>query len=113
MPGEKEMKAQARAAESKAAAANIESDVERMRGEASSLKASVTDYGAAKMDQYRETAANTAEEISQQARESLAAAKSELARIERQLVHQVEVNPLKAVAIAAAAGFLAALLFRR
>lgn len=115
MPGEKEMKAQARAAESKAkaAAANMENDVERMRDEASNLKASVTDYGAAKMDQYRETAANTAEEISQQARESLAAAKSELARIERQLVHQVEVNPLKAVAIAAAAGFLAALLFRR
>jgi len=113
MTGEKAIKAEIKAVAGKAAANTIEQDIERLRTDVSRLTDSLSTYGAAKMDQYRASAANAAEEISQQARESLSAAKSELARIERQLVRQVEVNPLKAVAVAAAAGFLAALLFRR
>jgi len=113
MPAEKSVKVEARTVASKAAAAHLEDDIERLRGDVSKLTQSIANLGAAKMDQYRASAANAADEISKQAWDSLESAKAELAKIERQLVRQVEVNPLKAVAVAAAAGFLAALLFRR
>ena len=61
----------------------------------------------------RDFATGKAEEVSVQTREALEAAKTELARIEKQVALQVREKPLQALGFAAAAGFLAALVFRR
>lgn len=94
-------------------ATDIERQIARLRSDIAGLGEAVANYGSAKAGQYRASAAGTAENISAQTREALDAAKAELARIESRFEGSIRANPLQAVGIAVAAGFLAALIMRR
>lgn len=97
----------------KTSAAEIEKQINRIRTDISGLTEAVASYGTAKAGEYQATATGKAEELSIQTREALEAAKAELARIEKQVALQVRDKPLQALGFAVAAGFLAALVFRR
>jgi ElaB/YqjD/DUF883 family membrane-anchored ribosome-binding protein len=95
------------------AAAELESGIARLRDEIAGLRQTVTNYGAAKAGQYRDGAAHAAESVSSHALETMEAARVGLARLEGRFSGKVRSNPLQALGIAVAAGFLAALVMRR
>lgn len=93
--------------------ADIERNVERVRGDIAALTKSLTQYGAAKSGEYKAKADKTGRELAQSAQDAIDTLTGELETLEKMLANRVREKPLQALGIAAGAGFLIAWLARR
>lgn len=94
-------------------AATIEQNIERLRGDISTLAESITRYGTDKTGEYKDRANKAGKNIANASQQTLDSLTEELNKLERSLTTQVREKPLQSLGIAAGIGFLIALLARR
>ncbi|WP_208435329.1 DUF883 family protein [Bartonella phoceensis] len=96
-----------------AAEKDLQGQLEKLRGEISSITTALTDVGAKKLN----TAKNKAEELYNSAKENgediLSQAKEKITELEETMNHHVRKNPGKSVLFAAGVGFILAQILRR
>ncbi|WP_249691111.1 DUF883 domain-containing protein [Stappia sp. WLB 29] len=105
--------AAAKAARADDEAASIQENIERLRGDISSLAKSISRYGTEKTGEYTERASKAGKDIADVSQQTLDSLTEELNRLERSLTAHVRRKPLQSLGIAAGIGFLIALLSRR
>lgn len=105
--------ATAKAAGADDEAATIQENIERLRGDISSLAKSISRYGTEKTGEYTERASKAGHDIADVSQQTLDSLTEELNRLERSLTSQIRRKPLQSLGIAAGIGFLIAMLARR
>jgi ElaB/YqjD/DUF883 family membrane-anchored ribosome-binding protein len=93
--------------------ANIEQNIERLRGDISALAQSISRYGADKTGEYKDRANKAGNDLAQASKDTLDSLTAELNDLERAVSTRVRDKPLQALGIAAGIGFLVAFLARR
>lgn len=105
--------ATAKAARADDEAASIQENIERLRGDISSLAKSISRYGTEKTGEYSERASKAGKDIADVSQQTLDSLHEELNRLERSLTSHIRRKPLQSLGIAAGIGFLIAMLARR
>lgn len=94
-------------------AADIEQDIERIRGDIAALAGSLKRYGSDKTGEYKAKANAAGQDLTKLSQETLNDLTAELKACERVVSSKVRKHPLQAIGLAAGAGFLIAALARR
>lgn len=94
-------------------AADIEHQVEKLRGEIGELTRSVAQYGADMGEKYRDKAGQSVEDLRLMSEDAFDTVRAEIGAVAKGTRKQISRNPVQAVALAAGVGFLAALLLRK
>ncbi|PLX37820.1 MAG: hypothetical protein C0606_06020 [Hyphomicrobiales bacterium] len=92
---------------------DLESRMEKIRGEIGDLARTIAEAGKAKAGDYSARASEGAEDLLQASEDALEAIQHEYARLERQMKRRIRKNPLQSLAVAAGIGFLVALVVRK
>ncbi|SON56155.1 hypothetical protein HDIA_2614 [Hartmannibacter diazotrophicus] len=96
-----------------ASAEDIEAQITQLREDIAALTRSVGNFGAAKADGYKAKVNSAASDAMAASQTAVNALRAELEGAEKTVIDQVRAKPLQAIGIAAAAGFLLAVLSRR
>ncbi|SMD01523.1 DUF883 family protein [Rhizobium sp. RU36D] len=99
--------------DSKATAADVQQQLEKLSQDISELTKIVAAFGNAKVKEAGDRATMVGADVAERSAQAIEATRSSLASMEQDLEAQIRSRPLQAIGIAAGIGFIAALLTRR
>ena len=92
---------------------DVEARLSQLRADFAALTETVSAYGKAEAGALKKRGEAYSDELVAQSKDALATFADELSRLERDVASQVREKPVQAIGIAAAVGFLAAMILRR
>jgi ElaB/YqjD/DUF883 family membrane-anchored ribosome-binding protein len=94
-------------------AADVQQQLEKLSHDISELTKIVAAFGNAKVKEAGDRASMLGADMAERSNQAIEATRSSIAAMEQDLEEQIRSRPLQAVGIAAAIGFLAAIVTRR
>ncbi|QLF68384.1 DUF883 family protein [Peteryoungia desertarenae] len=96
-----------------ATSGDVQAEVENLRRDLASLAQTVASFGSGKIRQAGKSASQMTSGMAESSSDYMASARESIANVEQDLEAHVRARPIQSIAIAAAVGYMAAVLNRR